>query len=75
MSEKSKLDLLGVLMQDERLFSRADDVLGRIVTAAEADGNDRLVAAVTRLRDAFKRFDFDRTAAVVEIIGCLGDGK
>jgi len=73
MRDDAKLDLLGCLMQDERLFSHADEVLSRVVAAAEQDGHLRLAAAVTRLRDSFRRFDCDRTAAVVEIVSCMED--
>lgn len=66
--DAARADLLQSLLEDERVFDSAIAFLRRLCMEAEQDGNTKLAHAFKRLANAFQRFDYERTTAVVDII-------
>lgn len=66
--EAARGELLQALLEDERVFDNAIAFLRRLAAEADQDGQSKLAHAFRRLANAFQRFDYERTTAVVDII-------
>lgn len=69
----TKMELVGALMDDEDVFLQAVEFLHGLAVEASDYGNDDLAAGFVRLADAFKRFDAERSMAVMQIIKHMED--